>query len=229
MEPSVSKTSATLAVLACLTLCACASPNTKNAAEPVTPTEHFAIDVAKQPETLRLAVHREGLSANQAQALGVFAQRWVDGGGEEITMQSPEHGANPADAYRTAADARDRLISDGVAPARIQIIGYEADGDAHAPIIVGFQRYVAKGPQCGHAWENLTATGSNSAYGSFGCAVTANIAAQIADPRDLLYPRAIEPSDAARRQTVLDHYRKGETTSSAKDDQANGAVSTAVH
>jgi pilus assembly protein CpaD len=56
--------------------------------------------------------------------------------------------------------------------------------------------------------------------------VTANIAAQIADPEDLLHPRAETPPDGSRRQVVLDKYRTGATTSTAKDTQANGAVST---
>jgi len=54
------------------------------------------------------------------------------------------------------------------------------------------------------------------------------IAAQVADPADLLHPRTEAPPDAARRQTVLDKYRQGAVTSAAKDTQANGAVSTTV-
>jgi pilus assembly protein CpaD len=34
--------------------------------------------------------------------------------------------------------------------------------------------------------------------------------------------------DAGRRQTVIDKYRKGELTASAKDEQAQGVVSNAV-
>jgi pilus assembly protein CpaD len=59
--------------------------------------------------------------------------------------------------------------------------------------------------------------------------VTANIAAQVANPEDLLGPRAETPIDSGRRATVLDKYRKGELTSSAKDDQSSGVVSKAVN
>lgn len=38
----------------------------------------------------------------------------------------------------------------------------------------------------------------------------------------------VAPYDAARRETVLGKYRKGELTSSQKDDQATGAISQAV-
>ena len=52
-------------------------------------------------------------------------------------------------------------------------------------------------------------TYDNEGYPEFGCAVTANIAAQIADPADLLAPRASDAPDAQRRQVVLDKYRQG--------------------
>jgi pilus assembly protein CpaD len=59
--------------------------------------------------------------------------------------------------------------------------------------------------------------------------VTANLAAQVANPEDLLGPRDETPIDSGRRATVLDKYRKGEVTSSAKDEQSNGVVSKAVN
>jgi pilus assembly protein CpaD len=59
--------------------------------------------------------------------------------------------------------------------------------------------------------------------------VTANIAAQVANPEDLLGPRPETPIDSGRRATVLDKYRKGEVTASAKDEQSNGIISKAVN
>jgi pilus assembly protein CpaD len=50
----------------------------------------------------------------------------------------------------------------------------------------------------------------------------------IANPADLLTPRQMDPADASRRENVLGKYRQGQMTSSAKDPQANGAVSDAV-
>ena len=56
--------------------------------------------------------------------------------------------------------------------------------------------------------------------------MTANIAAQIANPRDLIAPAVMTPGDNGRRAVVLDKYRKGDITSSAKDDQADGKTSS---
>ena len=77
-------------------------------------------------------------------------------------------------------------------------------------------------------WENLSKTGSNRPYSNFGCAVTANIAAQVANPHDFLAPRAEDPADATRRSVVLDKYRRGEKSSTEADSQAKGAVSERV-
>jgi pilus assembly protein CpaD len=221
-----------LILLAGLALTACATTDTDIAAtgpQPLTPTERYAIEVRQQPQELKLAPHAQGVSPNQAEALADFVARWSAAEGGPVTVHSPSNGGDPRAAFRTTEDARAILVEKGIDPANIRVVGYDAGGDAQAPIVVGYQAYVARGPECGGEWENLTATRNNAAYANFGCAITANMAAQIANPGDILTPRALDPTDASRRQTVLDHYRKGESTSSAKDEQANGAVSTAVH
>ena len=51
----------------------------------------------------------------------------------------------------------------------------------------------------------------------------------IADAADIVRPRAETPADAARRQTTLGRYRRGEVSTSAKDDQGSVSVSNAVN
>ena len=209
-------------------LSACASTGGPVGPEPLTPTQQFTIDVKQQPQEMRLAVHGTGVSQNQAYVLGALAHDWVQSERGVITLQSPARGSDAGAAYRTATGARDVLVASGVSPDKVLIVSYEPAADAEAPVIVSFVRYVAEGPNCGRAWENLTSTAQNRATAGFGCAVTANIAAQIGDPADLVQPRELAPADAARRQTVLDHYRQGVVTSSAKDGQADGAISKVV-
>jgi len=221
-----------LILLASLSLAACATDDevvSHKADNALTPTERYAIEVREHPEELRLAAHVQGLSANQTAALSQFIDRWSSVNGGDVLVKSPSNAGDPQAIYRATTDAKDYLVAHGVSPDRVRVVSYDGGGDHAAPIVVGYAAYVAKGPKCGQDWENLTATKDNREYNNFGCAVTANLAAEIANPADLLAPRAMEPGDNGRRQTVLDHYRKGEATSSAKDDQANGAVSTAVH
>jgi pilus assembly protein CpaD len=96
-------------------------------------------------------------------------------------------------------------------------------------VLASFTALQAKGPDCEGGWGNLTSTRNNGPSTHYGCAVTANLAAMIADPRHLLAPAAIQPSDGDRRQTVLGKYKKGDVTSSSLDQQASGAVSRAVN
>jgi len=218
-----------LASMAVLALGACATGRADNDPAPLTPTERYTIEVRPNPEELKLAVHPAGLSERQADALGDFVHVWRSADAGAVTVKAPIHGPDPAAAYRTATAARDFLVAQGADPAKVRIVGYDAGGDANAPVIVGFMRYQAKGPDCGQSWSDLAKVSNNSEYPEFGCSMAANIAAEIANPADLLAPREADPADAQRRQTVMDKYRQGAATSAAKDDQASSAVSSVGH
>lgn len=194
--------------------------------EPVTPTEQFAITVSSAPDQILLAPHPGGLSDAQADALAALVNRWRDAGGETITILAPSGGQGQA--YHSTAAIEAALEEQGVSPDRIKLGGYDAGPRLGAPIAVGFKGYKAEGPECGRDWKDYTSRRDGSVTSNFGCATTANIAAMIASPADLLAPRQMDPADAARRDVVLGKYRQGNPTSSAKDPQANGAVSDAV-
>ena len=182
------------------------------------------VHIDAHPDEILLALHAEGLSAAQTQALDGLLGRWLAAEAREITIIAPAGGTGG----RMAVAARQRLIAMGAPAAKVQVMAHDAGGAPGAPLKVGFLRYTAQVPQCG-GWENITATRDNTAYQNFGCAVTANMAAQVANPEDLLSSRAEDPIDSGRRATVLDKYRKGQVTASAKDDQANGIVSKVVN
>ncbi|WP_419254292.1 CpaD family pilus assembly protein [Caulobacter sp. ErkDOM-YI] len=186
------------------------------------------IKVDGRADEIQLAVHATGVSANQDQALSALVGRWLSAQAREIVVSAPIGGGDASAAGGMAAQVRERLMFYGAGPAQVRIVGYDAGGQDVAPMRVGFEIFTAQGPTCGR-WENLTATRKNEAYDNFGCSVAANLAAQIANPEDLIRPRDSTPIDAGRRDTVLGKYRKGEVTSSAKDEQATGAVSKAIN
>jgi pilus assembly protein CpaD len=218
-----------LCLAALLTACASDGVGDKLAKHqpPLTPTEHFAIKVSPQDDQILLAPHAEALSDAQSSALQDLIDRWRDAGDGVIRVETPAHGGE--EAYRATALIQDALFSLGVQPDEVRMTDYDAGVRPHAPIVVGFTRYVAKGPQCGRKWTNFTSTMNNDVNSNFGCANTANIAALIANPADLIAPRAEDPADAARRDVVITKYRQGQITSTAKDDQANGAISNVAH
>ena len=193
---------------------------------PLTSIERHPIEVKMAPMELMIAAHASGLSMAQTEALRDFSWRWINSGRAPITVNAPEHGPDSAGVYRTASAARDYLIEQGVPAPAIQIVGYDAGGDERAPIKVSFTHYVAEGPQCGLSWSNLSDTRSNTSYPEFGCAVTANFAAQVADAADFMHPRAIDPTDSSRRETEMGMYRQGQTTGTPLDSQANASLSS---
>jgi pilus assembly protein CpaD len=200
-------------------------PTTANPT-PVTSTEQYGIRVKPAPLELMIAAHAGGLTLPQAIALRDFTGRWMNADRAPITVSAPEHGPDAAGVYRTASAARDYLISQGVPTVAVQIVGYDAGGDPHAPIRISFMHYEAEGPQCGQSWSNLSDTHSNAAYPEFGCALTANMAEQVADAADFLHPRATDPPDAMRRENVIIAYRLPEITATPQDPQANATLST---
>ncbi|NEX94691.1 CpaD family pilus assembly lipoprotein [Caulobacter sp. 17J65-9] len=193
---------------------------------PALPTENFTLQTASTVDQIALAPHAEGLSAAQRAAVADLAQRFHSAGGEVITVQSATGGDEAA--TKSAWNVKAALEQAGVPAERVRLGAYTAADPAAAPVLASFKVLSAVVPQCGREWNDLTATRDNRAYADFGCSVTANLAAQIANPRDIGGPAAADPADAGRRSVVLDKYRKGEMTASAKDASADGKVAQVV-
>ena len=192
----------------------------------LTPSEHYGLTVTSHPEQIAMGLHPGGLSLTQKAALGQFVSQWRDDGGGVVSLRAPFDGADPATARHMQDQASAYLVQLGVPRERVQVMGYASNRVPGAPLLASYDRFEAQGPNCSAGWADLTATAHNSTFGHFGCAVTANIAAQIANPRDLIAPAVMTPADDLRRGVILDKYRKGDITSSAKDDQADGKTSS---
>jgi pilus assembly protein CpaD len=161
----------------------------------------------------------------------------------KVTYEGPEQGMSKADAVRfdaflanyrlhgngslgisvpagTPAKAAityfaERAAATGVPRSKILVSTHNVtDGDWR--VAVSYVAYTAHTAPCGDWSENLAYTADNETPRNFGCAVQQNIAAQVADPRDLLGPRAKTPSDTNRRMTVMGNYEQGKVTSADK-------------
>ena len=62
--------------------------------------------------------------------------------------------------------------------------------------------------QCGRWPADLLDTADNKHYANFGCSYQNNLAAQMANPADLLGPRKQTSIDAENRNEVIDIYRE---------------------
>jgi pilus assembly protein CpaD len=215
-----------LAVCLAASLAACANEYDKRLAAnpPLTPTEQFSIKVVPHEDQIMLAPHADAMSPAQSAALADLVDRWRDQGSGAIKIQTPARGGE--EAFHSTAMIQDALLALGVAADKIHVGDYDAGLRPHAPIVVAYTQFEAKGPVCGRDWESYTHSAENNPNNNFGCATTANVAAQLANGADLIAPRDSDPADPGRRATIFAHYRKGETSSSAKDPQAAGVVSS---
>lgn len=190
----------------------------------LTPTSRWTLQVEPSLDRIALAVREDGLSPAQGAALDALAARHGHRGVGAISVAAPA-GEDP-DAARTAWSIRDALIARGLPAEAIRMTGYAAP-DPRAPVVVSFETVEARTPVCGRDWEDLSAN-LNRTPNNFGCALTANMAAQIANPRDILQPRAMPPQDSHRAVVVFDNYRQGRQTSAPQEELVGGRVTQAV-
>jgi pilus assembly protein CpaD len=212
------------ALAALFLLGACATPSSglkKGDPPPLNPVELYKMQAEQAPDEIRLGQHPGGLSDHQRAAIADYARDYIEAGGEQVVIRTPADGG--AAAARMAQAVKTALEAAGLNAREIALDVYDAD-KPDAAIRLVYQRWRAKPIACGQSWNDLTKTRDNQEQSNFGCAVTANMASQIADPRDINGPRTMDASDAARRTNVLDHYRKGEITSAQSDEKARGAV-----
>ena len=193
---------------------------------PLTPTSRYALQVEPGVDVVAFAVHETGLSQNQSLVLRDMVNRFALEGAPTLVVEAPS-GDDPV-SHGLAWTIKGTLEAAGVPPHQIRVAIYEAPAP-RAPVLVGFETVRAAVPQCGTSWTNLGRTGANAGYANFGCAVNANLAAQIANPRDIVAPRPMQPSAAARRAVVFDRYRAGEPTSATREPMVEGnRISNAV-
>lgn len=212
-------------LLAASALSACASTST-----PIQPTalnslSNYVLEVEPGLDRIALAVHDTGLSANQQAALSGLVQRFAAERADVIRIEGPS-GGDPVSA-QVAWSVRDALTGLGVPSERVLVMAYNAP-NPRAPVLAGFETLRAHIPNCSSTPAQLGGSWSNQPSPDFGCAVTANLAAQIANPRDIVQPRTMTGADQGRRSKVFEQYRDGTATSAPQEELVNGRISKAV-
>lgn len=212
-----------LTFAAATTLAACAS--TAPSERPLTPLSRYSLRVEPGLDRIALAVHEDGLSANQQAALNDLAGRYLSSGVGRVRVEGPS-GDDEAAARQTWA-VRSALQSAGLPSDRIVVASYAAP-DPRAPVLAGFETVRAVIPNCAAEPRSLDGRFSNDASVGLGCAINANLAAQIADPRDIVGHRPMSPADSGRAAVVFDNYRKGEPTAAPQEQLVEGRIARAV-
>ena len=145
-----------------------------------------------------------------------FVQDYRGRASGTVEILLPRGSVNSQAASVLRQQIRKELVGNGISSARIVESYYPAGdpGDA-APIRLRFTATTALTNTCGQWPDDLTDNAfDNQNYYNFGCATQHNLAAQVANPTDLISPRAASPIDTDQRSKVIDNYRKGSVPTS---------------
>lgn len=150
----------------------------------------------------------------QRSALDGFLSRYDSAAAPMVQILVPYGSANSAAASRIAGQFATQMRKKGIPDNRVVQHAYHAPADAAAPIRVSFAAMRAQvASNCGRWPEDMLARVDNKHWANFGCSYQNNLAAQIANPGDLIAPRSTTPIDAANRSNAIDQYRNRDVAS----------------
>jgi pilus assembly protein CpaD len=223
---------ALLAFTAELAACSGADRIVSHSVEPLDMRARHPIELAHGRAGLDvLAQVRHGeIDARTRAQVREFAGQYRLNGSGDIAIALPD-GPGEREA-RAALPGLRRALVDGGARGYVLISSYAvADPALAAPIRLSYATVVAKiRSRCGQ-WPNDLASGAslngweNKPYWNFGCASQQMLAAQTADPRDLIGPAADTPPDSLMRGRAIDAVRAGKdpgTTWSVQNTNIGG-------
>lgn len=208
--------------LASLTIAGCQHDRIVTGSVPSDYRDRHPIQVNEGARSVQMFVGsgRTGLTPEQRALAGGFASQWRRYASGPMIIEIPAGVANEAASSRTVRELQSVLIASGVHPRAIQIQAYQSDTPSNvAPIRLTFSAISAQvANRCHAGQENLGLTQNGDAFQNysmknFGCATQHNLAAAVANPEDLVQPRAEQNGFAARRRTVLEKYRSGQDPS----------------
>ena len=190
--------------------------------------ERHPIMLTDAPRTLDVFVNGRNLDPRQRDDLWAFAQEFRRHGQGSIGVQVPQGAANGALAARTLDEVRAMFAQAGLASAPLLVSSYvAADPRAASVIRLSFRRLQAKvASRCGLFPQDLGGSdpkfnASNQPFWNLGCSSQSTLAAQVADPVDLVRGRTEVPGDTLRRTKDIQDLRDGKDPSTVyrQDDK----------
>ncbi|HLN09831.1 MAG TPA: CpaD family pilus assembly protein [Xanthobacteraceae bacterium] len=191
----------------------------------------IAIKESVRTVQILVGTRRGELLAGQRADVLAFAHAWHREATGGVVIELPSGTPNERMASEMLHEIRSILVSASVPQSSIDLLPYRpAIPIKLATIRLTYPRMAAQAGPCGLWPRDLGPSfqrehEENREYWNLGCAHQRALAAMVDDPSDLIQPRADDPVYAARRTTVLDKYRKGETTVTTDPNANKGKIS----
>jgi pilus assembly protein CpaD len=211
-----------VAIAASLSGCASMMRPTQKAFAPDEYDVRHPIRIAETPAHLDVFATGHSLDRRQHADIVAFARDYARHGRSGITAAVPQ-----GNRGGVSLAAIQQALAEGGAAGRLHVVPYAADvSRGAAPVRLSYMKLQAKvDSQCG-LWPVDLASGGkletwhNRPHHNLGCSYQTMIAAQVADPIDLVRPRAEGPIDVGKRTRDIEALRKGEDPSTKwqKDD-----------
>ncbi|MEX2692415.1 CpaD family pilus assembly protein [Rhizobium mongolense] len=203
------------AVLAGAMLSGCAAPrdNLTTGGIPDDYRQRHPIVVAEAEQTVDIPVASTDrrLTIAQRDMIRGFAANYTSRASGPVYVMTPQGSPNSGVASQLRNQVRAELSKRGIPSSKIVNASYSATPGDAAPIRLSFVGMTAMTTQCGQWPKDIGGGFDNQNYYNFGCATQNNLAAQIANPEDLIAPRGMTPIDAARRNDAITEYREYRT------------------
>ncbi|MEI9409249.1 CpaD family pilus assembly protein [Mesorhizobium salmacidum] len=149
-----------------------------------------------------------GMTGSQRDTLLGFLDGYDKSAAPALTIQIPSGSANEVAATAAGRDFARLAVAAGIKRDRIVVVSYQAgSSEASAPVRVSYIAVRAQTDKCGRWPADLVETSENKHYADFGCSYQNNLAAQMANPGDLLGPRKSTTIDAANRSKAIGVYQ----------------------
>ncbi len=177
------------------------------------PAERHPILVSNTQARLDIPVYAGsyGLTRSQESQLYSFLSDYSRNKGSQLVIMAPVGGDERA-TRAVFTDVKRVLRSRGFTENMVVLQSYSPGYKSALAIRLSYDRFVAQGPTCPDWSENLAFDPNNMPYPNMGCATQRNLAAQVANPRDLVQPANETPRASERRDTVWEKYVNGEPT-----------------
>jgi pilus assembly protein CpaD len=193
------------------------------------------ISITEKDHTLKvfIGVNRDSLTPAQRAEVLAFAQSWRDEATGGVIIDVPVGTTNEQSSAAAMHEIQSILAASGVPPPSVVVRRYRVTVRTLAPVRITYPRMTAQAGPCG-LWPEDIGPSFNRDYSenqppwNYGCATQRNLAAMVANPADLVQPRAETPAYTMRRTTVLEHYRAGQSTGTTYQNTTitSGRIST---
>lgn len=201
---------------------------------PAAPTDYrlrHPISITEKDHTLQLFIgaNRGSLTPAQRAELLAFGQTWKDRATGGVIVDLPVGSVNERSSAQALREIESILAATGVPPQSVAVRNYPASVATLATVRISYPRIAAQAGPCGVWPEDIGPSFDrdyfeNQPHWNFGCATQRNLAAMVANPSDLVQPRAESAIYTMRRTTVLEKYRAGQPTATTYSNPNAGRI-----